>query len=76
MLDPIIDPQLKPNIYGFRKGRSEHQAIAKLTRQVELSKEPIRLIKIKIDNYYDNISHDYILNHFPFPPKHRFLLQH
>lgn len=74
-LDPLIDTLLPENFYGFRKGRSPLQAIAYLSRSIQLSDTSrYHLVSIDIQKCFDSISHEFILNKFPFPSKYKDLL--
>jgi Reverse transcriptase (RNA-dependent DNA polymerase) len=74
-LDPFIDTLLPENFYSFRKGRSSLQAIAYLFRSIQLSDTfRYHLVFIDIQKCFDSISHEFILNKFPFPLKYKDLL--
>lgn len=74
-LDPLIDTTLPENFYGFRKGRSPLQAIAYLSRSIQLSDTSrYHLVSVDIRKCFDSISHEFILNKFPFPMKYKALL--
>lgn len=74
-LDPLIDTLLPENFYGFRKGRSPLQAIAYLSKSIQLSDiSRYHLLSIDIRKCFDSISHEFILNRFPFPLKYKDLL--
>lgn len=71
-LDSLIDTLLPDNFYGLRKGRSPLQAIAYLSRSIQLSATfKYHLVSIDIQNPFDFISHEFILNKFPFPLKYK-----
>jgi len=75
LLDPLIDPLLSLNFYGFRKGRNALQAISYLSKSIQLSDlTRYHLLKIDIEECFDNLNHNYILNNFPFPKKYKKLL--
>lgn len=76
LLDPIVDPHLHPNLFGFRRESSPLQAIAKLTRSIQVSdRNNSHIISLDIRNGLDSISHDFIIKHLPFPKKHIQLLK-
>ncbi|MGB7460884.1 MAG: group II intron reverse transcriptase/maturase [Carnobacterium jeotgali] len=55
VIDPIIDPQLSDNSYGFRKGRNAHQAIQKAEQYY---KEGYRVVvDCDLKSYFDTIHH-------------------
>ena len=66
---------LPEHFYAYRKGRSPLQAIAFLSKSIGLSDSSrFHLVKINIEKCFETISHDYILDNFPFPKKSRRLL--
>lgn len=75
LLDPVIESKLPEHFYGFRKGRSAHQALGFLSKSI-ISSDLSRfvLVQIDIEKCFDNISHEFIINHFPFPRKYTKLL--
>jgi RNA-directed DNA polymerase len=55
VIDPIIDPQFSDHSYGFRKGRSAHQAIK---RAEEYYQEGYRVVvDCDLKSYFDTIHH-------------------
>ena len=75
LLDPFVESSLPAHFYAYRKGRSALQAAAFLSKSIGLSDTSrFHLVKIDIENYFDSISHDYILKNFPFPLKYKKLL--
>lgn len=75
LLDPMIDPLLSTKFYGFRKGRNALQAIAYLSKSIQLSDlTRYHLLKVDIKQCFDNLEHSYILNNFFFPNKYKNLL--
>lgn len=58
IIDPIIDPQFSDNSFGFRKGRSAHQAIDKVK---EYYQEGYRVVvDCDLKSYFDTIHHQRI----------------
>jgi RNA-directed DNA polymerase len=75
LLDPLIDVNIPQLFFGFRKGKNTHQAFAYLSNSINFSDmNRFHLLCIDISKYFDTISHEYILKHFPFPEKHKKLL--
>lgn len=75
LLDPLIDVNLPELFFGFRKGRNTHQALAYLSHSINQSDtNRFSLLSMDISKCFDTISHEYILEHFPFPEKHKRLL--
>lgn len=58
LLEPVIDPVFHANSYGYRPGRSAHDAIAMVRRR---SWEYDWVIEFDIKGLFDNIEHDLLL---------------
>lgn len=58
LLEPAIDPLFHVNSYGYRPGRSAHDAIAMVRRR---SWEYDWVIEFDIKGLFDNIDHDLLL---------------
>jgi len=75
-LDVVIEKQLSPDMFGYRKGRDARGCVAcaysKLNRSLYL--EDISIGSINIKNFMDNIFHDKIFEEYPFPIKYKWLL--
>jgi group II intron reverse transcriptase/maturase len=56
VLEPIYEEDFKPFSYGFRSGRSQHQAIEYLFREVSFGKMHY-IIDADIKNYFGSIVH-------------------
>jgi len=60
ILQPIFDPAFHPSSYGYRPGRSAHQAIAKATlfiREYNLR----HVVDMDLSKCFDTLNHDLIL---------------
>ena len=64
MLEPEWESQFEPNSYGFRVGRSGHDAIAQ--NWIRLNSSPNArhtwVLEADIKGFFDNIAHESILN--------------
>lgn len=59
ILNPIIDPQLSDSSYGFRPGRSAHQALVKAKEYAAEGREYV--VDIDIEKFFDNVNHDILM---------------
>ena len=59
MLQPIFDPTFSPNSYGFRPGRSAHDAVRAAQRFVQAGKD--WLVDIDITKFFDRVNHDILM---------------
>ncbi len=60
VLTPIFDPLFSPNSFGFRPGRSAHDAV----RQVKQTIQDGRSYGIDVDlsKFFDTVNHDLLMN--------------
>lgn len=58
LLEPQIDPMFHPNSYGYRPGRSAHDAIAMVRRR---SWDYDWVVEFDIKGLFDNIDHDLLM---------------
>lgn len=59
-LQPIYDPYFSEHSYGFRPGRSAHQAIEAASRYVQTGK--VWVVDIDLASFFDEINHDRLMN--------------
>lgn len=67
VLDPAIDVLSDPNSFGFRKMRSCHIALGKLARVLQKNPENRFILDYDIKSFFDEVSHSWIIEHFPMP---------
>ena len=60
VLDGVFDPGFSAHIYGFRKGRSAHDAV-KAARDYVVDEGRSHVIDIDIKAFFDNIDHDILM---------------
>jgi len=69
--DVIIEKQLPADMFAYRKGRDIRSCVAsiysKLNRSTYL--EDISIASFEIDDCFNNLLHDKILEYYPFPKK-------
>lgn len=89
VLEPIIDPHADVYSYGYRKGRSAHQAIGELSKILHVHpylrrrSENVRryfshskfILQIDIEGFFDNVNHKFLLENYPMPTKYKKILQ-
>lgn len=59
LLEPIFDPHFSPHSYGFRPGRSQHQAV-KAAQEIVNSGKPY-VVDIDLSQFFDCIHHDRLI---------------
>ena len=60
LLEPIFEPGFSPNSYGFRPGRSSHQAV-EAAQQIVNSGKPY-VVDIDLSKFFDRINHDRLIS--------------
>lgn len=59
-LEPIFDPDFVESSYGFRKGKSAHQALGDV--MCSLAKGKKWVLEVDIQGYFDTIDHEKLLD--------------
>jgi group II intron reverse transcriptase/maturase len=59
VLTPLFDPQFSEHSYGFRPGRSAHQAIE--TAQAYLQEGYEWVVDIDLEKFFDHVNHDALM---------------
>jgi RNA-directed DNA polymerase len=60
ILDPIFEEDFQPGSYGYRPGRSAHDALERV--QVGLQKRLHQVIDLDLKSYFDTVRHDLLLS--------------
>ena len=60
VLSPIFDPNFSQSSYGFRPGRSAHQAVRKAQAYVGSGKR--WLVDIDLEKFFDRVNHDIVMS--------------
>ena len=82
VLEPIIDPHADCYSFGYRKGRNAHQAIGMLSKLLAHKPQASKknsdkryfvhskfVINIDVRQFFDKVSHEWLLKNYPFPIK-------
>jgi RNA-directed DNA polymerase len=64
-LEPIAETYADPNSYGFRIGRSTHDAIEQCFTDLNKGKSPEWVLEGDIKGCFDHISHEWLLENIP-----------
>jgi RNA-directed DNA polymerase len=60
VLMPVFDPYFHPHSFGFRPGRSAHQAVER-ARQFIADGDAGWCIEVDLDSFFDRVSHDALM---------------
>jgi RNA-directed DNA polymerase len=60
ILDPLFDPLFSESSYGFRPGRSAHQALLKASEYVKDGNKVV--VDIDVEKFFDRVNHDKLMS--------------
>ena len=73
ILEPIYDSTFSPTSYGFRRGRSSHDALSQLSHY--LSQEKTYIVDIDMAKFFDEVNHDRLMSRLRHRIADKLLLQ-
>jgi RNA-directed DNA polymerase len=59
VLEPILDPAFSPSSFGFRPGKSAHQALAQARTYVADGREIV--VDMDLEKFFDRVNHDILM---------------
>jgi RNA-directed DNA polymerase len=59
-LQPIWDPTFHPNSYGFRPGKSAHQAVCQAREYVQEGRKYV--VDVDLEKFFDRVNHDILMD--------------
>jgi RNA-directed DNA polymerase len=59
VMQPIFDPDFSASSYGFRPGRSAHQAVLKAREQVAAGRRWV--VDMDLEKFFDRVNHDILM---------------
>jgi RNA-directed DNA polymerase len=59
VLEPILDPSFSASSYGFRSGRSAHDALARAKEYVAEGR--VIVVDIDLEKFFDKVNHDMLM---------------
>lgn len=60
ILQPIWDPTFHPNSYGFRPGKSAHQAVCQAQNYVQGGRRYV--VDVDLEKFFDRVNHDVLMD--------------
>jgi RNA-directed DNA polymerase len=60
ILEPIFEADFQPGSYGYRPGRSAHEAVERV--RTAISQDKTRVIDLDLKGYFDNVRHSILLD--------------
>jgi RNA-directed DNA polymerase len=68
-VDPVVETRSDLNSYGFRKGRSQHDAIAFMRTYLDKTHSPRHILEADIAKCFDKIDHEFLMKNTPICDK-------
>jgi group II intron reverse transcriptase/maturase len=59
VLQPRFDPTFSEHSYGFRPGRSAHQAVCEAQRYIQAGKRVV--VDVDLEKFFDRVNHDVLM---------------
>lgn len=69
-VDPVVETNSDKNSFGFRKFRSQHDAIAYIRSILDKKVSPNYILEADISKCFDKINHKFLLQNTPICHKH------
>ncbi len=60
VLQPLMDPTFSAHSYGFRPGRSAHQAVQAARQYVEQGRRVV--VDVDLEKFFDRVNHDILMD--------------
>ena len=60
VLQPLIDPSFSDHSYGFRPGRSAHQAVRQAKAYVQAGRRIV--VDVDLEKFFDRVNHDVLMS--------------
>ena len=60
VLQPLLDPTFSQHSYGFRPGRSAHQAVRAAQAHVESGRRVV--VDVDLEKFFDRVNHDILID--------------
>lgn len=76
ILEAIFDPIMHRHSYGFRRGRSPHQALARLYQEINRRGKHAVVVEMDIEKFFDTVDQDKLMQMIETRVKDQFFLRH
>jgi RNA-directed DNA polymerase len=60
VLQPILDPTFSEHSYGFRPGRSAHEAVLAAQSHVQSGRRVV--VDVDLEKFFDRVNHDILID--------------
>lgn len=62
ILEAVFEPIFSRHSYGFRHGKSAHQAIGRLYETIDDRKDACVVVEMDIEKFFDSVDHDWLMD--------------
>jgi group II intron reverse transcriptase/maturase len=63
ILEAVFEPLFSPRSYGFRPGKTAHQAVGRLSESISLSQDSSTIVEMDIEKFFDSVNHETLLQY-------------
>lgn len=79
LLEAVFEPLFSPRSYGFRRRKTAHQAIGRLSESISRSHDSCVVVEMDIEKFFDSVDHETLMGYLRtriIDPKFLRLIQH
>src|SRR5690348_6232817 len=62
ILEAVFEPIFPRHSYGFRHGKSAHQAVGRLYETIDDRKDACVVVEMDIEKFFDSVDHDWLMD--------------
>lgn len=63
ILEAVFEPMFSPRSYGFRSGKTAHQAVGRLNESITFSQDHCTIVEMDIEKFFDSVNHDTLMQY-------------
>jgi group II intron reverse transcriptase/maturase len=76
ILEAVYEPLFHRHSYGFRRGKSAHQALGRLYDVINSRREKCVVVEMDIEKFFNSVSHEWLLQKLKLKIKDEGFLRH
>jgi len=61
ILEAVFEPLFHPVSYGFRRGKSAHQAVGRLCETIHHRQDQATVVEMDIEKFFDSMDHEWLM---------------
>lgn len=63
ILEAVFEPLFSPRSYGFRPGKTAHQAVGRLSESISRSQDSCTIVEMDIEKFFDSVNHETLMQY-------------